>query len=193
MKTNDELLCLADELLTIGCKTSKHPFHQFNIASFNGPHIEQRNVVLRRWVLKRRTIIFHSDIRAPKISQFKANPNGSILFYSKEDKLQLRFKCFVHVHFNDRLSHFLYSKTTESQRRCYGFSKPPSIEIPYPTKEIYLEKSDEISAVDPFENFAACVCNFNELEILYLNHQGHVRTKYTWDLKGNLTSTNIIA
>lgn len=188
-----EFLKNANQLLTKGIHTAKHPFHQFVIGSLNEGKIEQRTVVLRRWVLKRRTIIFHTDIRAPKVEQLRKNRACSILFYSKQDKLQLRFTCSAHIHYKSRLSDFLFSQTTESQRRCYGFSKAPSIIIPKRTKEEWEQTSEEINKEDPYENFAACVCNFSELDLLYLNHEGHVRIRYKWDKNSELSSEYLIA
>ena len=191
--TMNKYLENANQLLFKGTQTAKHPFHQFTIGSINENSIEQRMVVLRRWVLKRRSIIFHTDFRAPKVTQLKKDNRCSILFYSKQDKLQLRFSCIAHIHHKDRLSDYLYSQTTESQRKCYAFSKPPSMIIPEKTKEIWEEASSEIIKVDPYDNFAACVCNFDKLDLLYLNHEGHVRILYQWDKYGNLSSDYVIA
>ena len=41
---------------------------------------------------------------------------------------------------------------------------------------------------NPEENFAVCVCNFNELELLFLNYEEHIRIYYEWDKFGNLNS-----
>ena len=193
INSKKELLELANQLLKKGTQTAKHPFHQFTIGSFNKNSIEQRMVVLRRWVLKRRTLIFHTDIRAPKVTQLKENNHCSLLFYSNPDKLQLRFSCIAHIHHKDRLSEYLYSQTTDSQRKCYAFSKPPSMIIPEKTKELWEESSTEIVKVDPYENFAACVCNFDKLDLLYLTHEGHVRILYQWDKYGNLSAEYMIA
>ena len=189
----DELLENANVLLDAGVTTGNHPFHQFVISTSVDNIPEQRTVVLRQWVLKRRSIIFHTDIRSPKVEQLKSNNNCSVLFYSKPDKMQLRFKCTAHVHYKDRLSDYLYSQTSDSQRECYSYSKAPSIECLETTKEEWLHQSQAITEVDPYENFAACVCNFNELELLYLSYKGHTRVLYQWDKHGELSTKFLIA
>ena len=53
----------------------KNPFHLFVIgnSSENIPHI--RTVVLRHFSISKKIFEFHSDIRSPKISELKTNPN----------------------------------------------------------------------------------------------------------------------
>ena len=181
--SHDEFLQYTDELLIKGIKESNHPFHQFVFASTENDIIQQRTVVLRRWVLKRRSIIFHTDYRSPKVKQIKKNPDCSILFYSKPDKLQLRFKCFSHIHHNDRLSKYIYSQTTPNQRKCY--------ETPYIPSTKMNNTIAESTTSSPEDNFSVCVCNFNELEILFLNHQKHIRILYEWDKSGHLKISNL--
>ena len=190
---HDELLCIADQLLSQSVQSARHPFHQAVFATQNMNAIEQRMLVLRRWVMKRRTLMFHTDIRSPKVVQLRQNPQCSILFYSQPDKLQLRFKCQAHIHYQDRLSDYLFSQTTASQRECYRFSAAPSIEIAPSTKEQLFLESGLIHEEDPYRNFSVCVCNFNQLDLLYLSYKGHQRVLYEWAIDGVLTSTNLIA
>ena len=35
---------------------------------------------------------YHSDIRSDKIAKLKANKNAAMLFYDKEEKIQVRLK-----------------------------------------------------------------------------------------------------
>ena len=184
--SHDEFLDSASEKLTEGVLRAKHPFHQCTVASNANGIIEQRTVVLRKWVFKRQTLMFHTDIRSPKIEQFKQNPRVSVLFYSKEDKLQLRFKCVLHVHHNDRLTNYLFGNTTESQQDCYMTHYPPSSVID--NMPSYLSsKRDAVAR----ENFAVCVCNFDELDLLYLNQKRHSRILYSWDKHGKRSSVDL--
>ena len=179
--SHNDFIIHIDELLKKSIKTAKHPFHQCVVASLENGMIQQRTVVLRRWVLKRRSLIFHTDYRSPKVQQIKKNPDCSILFYSKPDKIQLRFKCFCHIHHNDRLTKYIYSQTTSSQRKCY--------ETPFTPSSKLNTNSSEFSS--PEDNFSVCVCNFNELEVLFLNHEKHIRILYEWDKSGQLKTSNL--
>ena len=100
----EEFLTHTDHLLSLGVKDSKHAFHQGVFATAQDSLIQQRYVVLRRWVLARRSLIFHTDIRSPKVKAIQQNPKTSFIFYSKNDRLQLRFECVSHVHHHNRLS-----------------------------------------------------------------------------------------
>ena len=175
MKDSYDFLNYADSLLQTGVSSSIHPFHQLYIASTNEDYPELRTVVLRKWSLTRRTIAFHSDSRSSKISQLQDNPHCSILFYSKEDRLQLRFKCFAHIHQNDRLADYFYSKTTDFQQECYRSSISPGTKL--------LDKQFPRS-IDPRQNFSVVICNFNDLDLLFLNKDSHKRIVYHWDSEG---------
>ncbi|RAP31857.1 hypothetical protein DID75_05750 [Candidatus Marinamargulisbacteria bacterium SCGC AG-410-N11] len=170
-----EILNEVNKLMDIGVDSSRHPFHQCYFASHNKSDIELRTVVLRRWNLNRRSIIFHTDIRSPKVEQVRSNPSTSLLFYSKEDLLQVRFKAKSHIHTNNRLSAFMFSKTTKNQQQCYKSINAPSTKI---SKENHLSGAN---LKNPINNFSVCVSNFNQMEVLFLNHKKHIRILYEWD------------
>jgi Pyridoxamine-phosphate oxidase len=180
--STEKFLEAADRLLDCALSQHSHPFKTFSVASTVDNTIDQRTVVLRQWVLERRTIMFHTDIRSKKIQQFKNNSSCSCLFYSHEDKLQLRFSAVTHIHYQDRLSDCLFEEMTENQKKMYSSSNVPG--------DTFLSKG---SHVDPYSNFSVCVCNFDYLDLLFLNHQDHKRVAYKWDKQGRLTSSFIVA
>ena len=174
----------ASHLLENAVSNSNHPFHQFVLATQHNNNCEVRTVVLRKWNLKRQTIIFHTDYRSPKVDQIKTSSNCSILFYSKPDKIQLRFKCKAHIHFKDKICNERYNDLTESQKKCYKLNQSPSTEV---------DLNKEILNVDPKENFSICVCNFYELDFLHLNAKKHKRIVYKWDKYYTMTSKEVVA
>ena len=179
--------------LTVATSSAAHPFHQFSFGTVNGLELEQRMVVLRRWVLKRQTIMFHTDFRSPKVDQIKNSSKTSVLFYSKDHKLQLRFRCQSHIHYQNRLTQFLFSKTSPSQRACYEYPQSPTDNLEYASKEAEMDANDDLSLVDPYKNFAVCVCNFDELDLLFLNYKSHIRIKYLWDKFGVMSAKFVVA
>ena len=178
----EQCLNYIDDALKRGVKDYKHPFHQFVLSTFEDTQIEQRMLVLRRWVLNRRTIIFHTDYRSPKISQLKKNRQCSILFYSKSDNIQLRIKGSVHIHQHDDLANVFFNEATPNQLKHYEGSIPPSTKIDLES----LENNGD-SNTNPKEHFCVCVCNFNDLELLYLNKKKNIRILYEWDKNSRLT------
>mgnify|MGYP001174586020 CR=1 FL=1 len=183
----NEFINEIDNLLIRGVKDHKHPFHQFALSTYGSEQINQRMVVLRRWVLNRRTLMFHTDKRSPKIKDLKKNSHCSILFYSRPQNLQLRFKCISHIHQGDALADVLFNEASESQLEYYKYKASPSSKISKNSLKAYKEKK-----VDAKENFVVCVCNFFELELLYLNREQHIRILYEWDKHSQMTSSYLI-
>ena len=181
-----------DSLLTTAVSDAKNDFHQFVLGSNNNGDTELRTVVLRKWSLKRQSILFHTDIRSPKITQLKSCPTFSILFYSKKERLQLRFKASTHIHYQDKVSEYCLNKTTESQKKCCQFSLAPSSEIKDNTKEVYAARTKS-KKIDIQHDFSAIVCNFYELDVLFLNHKGQQRLLYKWNKQGQIQTKNLVA
>ena len=54
-----------------------------------------RIVVLRKSDEANKLVQYHSDIRSDKIAKLKTNKNAAMLFYDKEEKIQVRLKLSV--------------------------------------------------------------------------------------------------
>ena len=68
---------------------------QFRIPVFicaNQDEVDGRVVVLRKSDRKNKFLQFHTDFRSPKVDILKKNKNASLVFYDKEEKIQLRVK-----------------------------------------------------------------------------------------------------
>ena len=55
--------------------------------------IDGRIVVLRKADRENNLLQFHTDLRSPKVDILKRNKNASLIFYDKEEKIQLRDYC----------------------------------------------------------------------------------------------------
>ena len=87
----------------------------------------------------------------------------------------------------------MFSQTTDNQRQCYEWQQAPSTPFEYSSKRHYELVSDDPLDAPAIDNFCVCVCNFNDLDLLYLDSKGHTRIKYEWDAFGHLTSYNLVA
>ena len=68
---------------------------QFRIPVFicaNQKEVDGRIVVLRKSDRENKLLQFHTDFRSPKVDIIKKNKNASLVFYDKEEKIQLRVK-----------------------------------------------------------------------------------------------------
>jgi len=168
---------------------------EFRIPVFicgNDTDIDGRVVVLRKADQKNNFIQFHSDIRSSKIEKIKKNPNCSILFYGKKEKIQLRLKTECEVNFNNEITKESWKKTGHVSRKCYLVTNGPGTVSEKPTSglngkfdnfDFTKEESEE-----GYKNFSVIKCKIKSIEWLYLAAKGHRRAlinfegskKFTW-------------
>ena len=99
----------------------------------NNQDLDGRVVVLRKADQKNNFIQYHSDIRSSKIDKIKKNPYCSILFYGKEEKIQLRVKAECEVNYNNDITKESWEKTGHISRKCYLVTNGPGTVSDKPT------------------------------------------------------------
>ena len=166
---------------------------QFRIPTFIcGDHsdFDGRIVVLRKSDKINNIVQFHSDIRSDKIEKLKKNSNASMLFYDKEEKIQVRLKVECKINHNNDVTKESWSKTQHISRKCYLVDNGPGTESAEPTSglkpeldnfEFTMEQSEE-----GYKNFTVIQCKIKSIEWLYLAAKGHRRAKF--DLENNKDS-----
>jgi len=149
-----------------------------------------RIVVLRKSDQQNNLLQFHSDIRSDKILKLKNNKNASMLFYDKEEKIQVRLKVECTINRNNEITKESWSKTGHISRKCYLVSNGPGTESPTPTSglkpeldnyEFTMEESEQ-----GYKNFTVIQCKIKIIEWLYLAAKGHRRARF--DLESNKDS-----
>mgnify|MGYP001196590191 CR=1 FL=1 len=154
--------------------------------------LDGRVVVLRKADQKNNFIQYHSDIRSSKIAKIKRNPNCSILFYGKQEKIQLRLKAECTINFNNTITEESWEKTGHISRKCYLVTSGPGTISKTPTSGLdgkfnnfnFTKKESEAG----YKNFCVIKCKIKSIEWLYLAAKGHRRAfldysdvaKYTW-------------
>ena len=155
-------------------------------------NLDGRVVVLRRADEKNISLQFHSDIRSTKIDTIKKNPNSSLLFYGKKEKIQLRMKVESKLHYNDAITKESWDKTGHISRKCYLATNGPGTKSKKPTSgldnkfdnfDFTKEESEE-----GYKNFCVIRCKIKSIEWLYLAAKGHRRAliefqgskKFSW-------------
>ena len=158
---------------------------QFRIPVFicgNQKDFDGRIVVLRKSDQSNNLVQFHSDIRSDKIPKLKNNKNASMLFYDKEEKIQVRLKVECIINHNNEITKKSWSKTGHISRKCYLVDNGPGTESPDPTSglkpeldnfEFTMEQSEE-----GYKNFTVIQCKIKSIEWLYLAAKGHRRAKF---------------
>ena len=179
-------------LLTEAVKDRGSEFRTPIFICGNDTDIDGRVVVLRKADQKNNFIQFHSDIRSSKIEKIKKNPNCSVLFYGKKEKIQLRLKTECEVNFNNEITKESWKKTGHVSRKCYLVTNGPGTVSEKPTSglngkfdnfDFTKEESEE-----GYKNFSVIKCKIKSIEWLYLAAKGHRRVlinfegskKFTW-------------
>ena len=158
---------------------------QFRIPVFicgDQKDFDGRIVVLRKSEQSNNLVQFHSDIRSDKIAKLKTNKNASMLFYDKEEKIQVRLKVECNINHKNEITKESWSKTGHISRKCYLVENGPGTESPKPTSglkpeldnfEFTMEQSEE-----GYKNFTVIQCKIKTIEWLYLAAKGHRRARF---------------
>jgi len=161
---------------------------QFRIPVFicgDQSDFDGRIVVLRKSDQTNSLLQFHSDIRSDKINKLKSNKNASMLFYDKEEKIQVRLKVECKINHDNEITKLSWSKTGHISRKCYLVDNGPGTESPAPTSglkpeldnfEFTMEQSEE-----GYKNFTVIQCKIKSMEWLYLAAKGHRRARFEID------------
>ena len=144
-----------------------------------------RIIVLRKSDQTNNLLQFHSDIRSDKIPKLKNNKNASMLFYDKEEKIQVRLKVECTINHDNEITKESWSKTGHMSRKCYLVDNGPGTESSVPTSglkpeldnfEFTIEQSEE-----GYKNFTVIQCKIKSIEWLYLAAKGHRRAIFELD------------
>ena len=172
-------------LLTNAVKDRSSEFRTPVFICGNDKDLDGRVVVLRKADQLNNYIQYHSDIRSSKIEKIKKNPNCSILFYGKEEKIQLRVKTVCEVNYNNKVTKESWEKTGHISRKCYLVSNSPGTEYDTPTSGLdkkfdnfdFTKEESEAG----YKNFCVIRCKIKSIEWLYLAAKGHRRALINLD------------
>ena len=146
-----------------------------------------RIVVIRKSDQLNNIVQYHSDIRSDKIAKIKNNKNAAMLFYDKEEKIQIRLKVECSINYNNKITKEAWLKTGHMSRKCYLVDNGPGTESLRPTSglkpnldnfKFTIEQSE-----DGYKNFTVIQCKIKSIEWLYLAAKGHRRARFDLDKK----------
>ena len=165
----------------------------FRIPVFMCAHkdeIDGRIVVLRKSDRENNLLQFHTDLRSPKVDILKNNNKASLLFYDKEEKIQLRVKVECEINNQNSVTEVSWKKTQHISRRCYLTDSPPGTVSENPTSGMISKLEDFDYTMEQseegYKNFTVIKCYIKSIEWLYLAAKGHRRAKF--DFKTNKNS-----
>ena len=157
----------------------------FRIPVFMCSHqneIDGRIVVLRKSDRGNNLLQFHTDLRSPKVDILKKNNKASLLFYDKEEKIQLRVKVDCEINNQNSITEESWKKTQHISRRCYLTDNPPGTTSKNPTSGMISKLEDFDYTMEQseegYKNFTVIKCKIISIEWLYLAAKGHRRAKF---------------
>ena len=170
------------DLLKKGLKNRDAPFHIPVFISGDKEKFDGRIVVLRGVNELEKKIWFHSDIRSKKIKNLKINPEDSLLFYDKNEKIQLRIFGLTKINFQNNITQISWEKTAHMSRQCYLGNKAPGSDTSAPSSGLTekidnLKYSKEESEIG-YKNFCVIETYIKSIEWLYLAAKGHRRAYF---------------
>tara|TARA_B100000287_G_scaffold392219_1_gene404444 strand:- start:95 stop:709 length:615 start_codon:yes stop_codon:yes gene_type:complete len=171
------------ELLKIGLQKRDLPFHIPVFICSDKKKSDGRIVVLRGINEKEKKIWFHSDIRSNKIKILKLNPESTLLFYDKNEKIQLRISGNAKINYQNYTTENSWKKTAHMSRQCYLGDKSPGSSVSVPTSGLtvevdnlkYTKEESEIG----YKNFCVIEIFIKSIEWLYLAAKGHRRAYFS--------------
>ena len=187
---NEELLQKIFAMLTRGTADRKSPLHTPTLATVGADGSPQtRIVVFRKFLPEERKLIFHTDLRSPKIEELRADRRVSWLLYHPGEKLQFRIagEANIHEDAQDTLKLKQWQATRVFGRRCYMGEAPSRI-----APEATSGMSAELESCEPtieeseigFPNFAVISTKISLIDCLELHVKGHRRSLFKWHENG---------
>ena len=148
-----------------------------------------RIVVLRKSDQKNNLLQFHSDIRSDKIEKLKKNSKAAMLFYDKEEKIQVRLKVDCTINHENDVTKDSWSKTQHISRKCYLVDNGPGSETEIPTSGLKPELDNfdytKEQSEEGYRNFTVIQCKVKLIEWLYLAAKGHRRARFNLENNKN--------
>ena len=148
-----------------------------------------RIVVLRKSDQKNNLLQFHSDIRSDKIEKLKKNSKAAMLFYDKEEKIQVRLKVNCTINHENDVTKDSWSKTQHISRKCYLVDNGPGSETEIPTSGLKPELDNfdytKEQSEEGYKNFTVIQCEVKLIEWLYLAAKGHRRARFNLENNKN--------
>ena len=175
------------ELLKLGLQNRELPFHIPVFICGNKDKSDGLIVVLRGVDEKEKKIWFHSDIRSNKIKILKSYPKVTLLFYDKNEKIQLRVSGISKINYQNNFTENSWKKTPHMSRQCYLGEMAPGTNSSVPVSGLSedidnLKYSKEESEIG-YKNFCVIETFIQSIEWLYLAAKGHRRAYFS--LKNN--------
>ena len=149
-------------MLDNAVKDKSSPFRIPVFICGNQSDFDGRIVVLRKSDQSNNLVQYHSDIRSDKIEKLKLNKNAAMLFYDKDEKIQVRLKVECIINHENDITRESWSKTQHISRKCYLVNNGPGTESDFPTSGLKPELDNfdytKEQSEEGYKNFTVIQC-----------------------------------
>ncbi len=143
---------------------------------------EQRVMVLREVNQARGMMRFHTDQRTAKCASLASNTAVSVLGYDVGAKVQIRITGSGRIETQGDVADHAWLSSAPSSRRCYLAEAAPGALSAIPTSGLPVAVEVRVPDIAETEagriNFAVLMIEIDQLEWLYLAHDGHRRARF---------------
>ena len=165
-------------LLRTAASNRNSPMHTPVVATADA---DARIMVLREFDPAGWTLRFHTDARAPKAALIENEAPVGVLFYDKDEKVQLRCRGTARVENSTRLAQEAWERSDAYARRCY-LGAPPGEERAEPSSGlpewVEGERPTEDQLAPARENFAVLMVTLQSVDWYHLSSEGHRRAVF---------------
>ncbi|MGC6494587.1 MAG: pyridoxamine 5'-phosphate oxidase family protein [Myxococcota bacterium] len=168
-----------------GVADRKHAFRTPVLATVSLSGVPRaRTVVLRGAARADRQLVFHTDLRSPKVAELQANAAACLVFYDKKARRQIRAEGQAVVHHDGPDVDAAWARMVSFSRRCYIVMPGPGAPLDAPGSGLTpaQEANDfpEHEQALAREHFARVRFTVNTFDVLDLAHGGHRRFQAAW-------------
>tara|TARA_B100001179_G_C18560784_1_gene390490 strand:+ start:577 stop:1164 length:588 start_codon:yes stop_codon:yes gene_type:complete len=168
-----------EDRLSEAASNRRSPMHTPVVATADA---DARIMVLRNFDRDEWTLRFHTDIRSPKVEMLEDNPAIAVLFYDRDEKIQIRCRGHARIENESPLAISAWEASDTYARRCY-LGAPPGEERDEPSSGL----PDDVEGKRPTEdelaparrNFAALIVKIESADWYFLSNDGHRRAIFT--------------
>lgn len=171
-------------MLEQGARRSRDPFHWPVLGTATSDGCSLRTVILRHVDASQRTIVCHTDARAPKVREIENLSQTGWLFYHPEKKIQVRLSGHATLHARDAFADRQWAGAGVTSRLNYCASRPPGTAVDRPSSglpDFLLKKIPTLMETEMGrKHFLAIVTRVDVIDWLRLKITGNRRARFEW-------------
>ncbi len=183
-KTLDRFELQAWDLLIRAAHGRSDPMRTPMMATYDGQQCHLRTIVLREVDKEKRTLLFFTDGRSPKVEQLRQHAQTALTFWHPKRKVQVRISGAAALVSGNKEARHYWDHLSNSGRKSYATVKAPGTHSEKDTDglpDFWTNELDKSHTDFAFENFMLIYVSVHAMEALHLHQEGHQRASFWWE------------